>query len=135
MHQDQCIRIAREAAMDCGEKHDYMPKSDLEAVDWTPHRWVVDAMLLAADVAERERDNYKAGNTTLLKALMYAHEDKDDANSLRGQALLEAGMLNEDGSCNWAALEERSPKQQTWADAVNECITDPDVKASLLAMK
>ena len=92
-------------------------------------------MLLAADEAERERDQYRAGNTTLLKALMYVHEDKDDANSLRCQALREAGMLNEDGSCNWAALEARTPKPKTWAQAVNECVTDPAVRERLLAME
>ena len=111
-----------------------MPATPLLSEVWQPHRWVVDAMLLAADVAERERDRYKAGNTLLLKALMYAHEDKDDTNALRVQALREAGMLNEDDSCNWDALEARKPKQKTWAEAVNECVTDPAERARLLAM-
>ena len=50
MHQDKCVEIARQAAVDCGERHDYMPATELLAETWTPHRWVVDAMLLAADV-------------------------------------------------------------------------------------
>ena len=66
MHQDKCVEIARQAAVDCGERHDYMPATDLLAETWQPHRWVVDAMLLAADEAERERDAFKAGNTELL---------------------------------------------------------------------
>ena len=135
MHQNHCIELAREAAMDCAEKHSYMPKTDLEALSWQPHRWVVDAMLRAADVAERERDNFRAGNTALLKALMYEHEDKDDANALRCQALREAGMLNADGTCNWEALEARTPQPKTWAQAVDECVTDPDERARLLAME
>jgi hypothetical protein len=135
MNHDQCLRIAREEAMDCPERHDYMPKSEMDAASWKPHQWVVDAMQRAAVEAERERDQYRAGNTALLTALMYANEDKDDANALRGQALREAGMLNEDGSCNWLALEARKPKQQTWAEAVNECISDPAERARLLAME
>lgn len=102
----------------------------------------VEKLIAAADddaelahKAMQERDSYKAGNTTLLKALMYAHEDKDDANVLRVQVLSEAGMLNDGGSCNWGALEARTPKPKTWADAVNECVTDPAERARLLAMQ
>lgn len=86
------------------------------------------------DELRDETARYRAGNTALLKALMYAHEDKDDANALRGQALREAGMLNEDGSCNWDALEARKPKPQTWEQAVRECITDPAEVERLLAL-
>lgn len=67
MHQDKCVELARQAAVDCGERHDYMPATELLAETWHPHRWVVDAMLLAADEAERERDAFKAGNTELLE--------------------------------------------------------------------
>lgn len=31
MHQDQCVQIAREAAVDCGERHAYMPRTNEEA--------------------------------------------------------------------------------------------------------
>lgn len=134
MQDQRCIKIAREEAMDCEERHDYMPRSDMDAASWKPHLWVVYAMQRAADEAERERDQYRAGNTALLKALMYAHEDKDDANALRVQALREAGMLNADGSCNWQALDARTPKPLTWAQAVNQCVTDPAERARLLAM-
>ncbi|HNB43676.1 MAG TPA: hypothetical protein PLL72_05725 [Burkholderiaceae bacterium] len=49
MHQDRCVELAREAAVDCGERHAYMPATELLAETWLPHRWVVDAMLMAAD--------------------------------------------------------------------------------------
>lgn len=32
MHQDQCVQIAREAAVDCGERHAYMPRTNEEAI-------------------------------------------------------------------------------------------------------
>lgn len=134
MHQDKCVELARDAAVDCDERHTYMPTDAAAAADWHPHRWVVDAMLLAADVAERERDQFKAGNTSLLQALMLAHEDRDTAAASRVSVLREAGMLNDDGTCNWQALEDRKPKQVTWAQAVNECVTDPAARARLLAL-
>jgi hypothetical protein len=49
--------------------------------------------------------------------------------------LASAGLLNPaDGTLNWQALEDRKPKQQTWAEAVNECVTDPVARERLLAM-
>lgn len=137
MHQDKCVELAREAATDCSEKHDYMPKTDLEAVGWMPHRWVVDAMLLAADVAERERDSYKAGNTELLELWMklLAGDDIIDVQERVREILTGAGLLNADNTPNWDALEARKPKQKTWTEAVNECVTDPEARARLLAME
>jgi len=124
MHQDRCVELARQAAVDCGERHDYMPATPLLAEVWHPHRWVVDAMLLAADEAERERDSFKAGNTTLLDALMQCVEGGAGAVANTQKVLGEAGMLNgADGSLNWAALQARKPKPITWEQAVNECVT------------
>lgn len=136
MHQDRCVELAREAAVDCGERHAYMPATPLLAEVWQPHRWVVDAMLLAADEAERERDQYRAGNTTLLDALMQLAEGVPGADINAQKVLGEAGMLNgADGSLNWAALEARKPKQMiSWEQAVNECVTDPAERARLLAL-
>lgn len=137
MHQDKCVELAREAAVTCGERHDYMPATDLLAETWKPHRWVVDAMLLAADVAERERDSYKAGNTELLGLWMklLAGDDIIDVQERVREILAGAGLLNADNTPNWEALEARKPKQKTWTEAVNECVTDPDVRARLLAME
>ena len=30
MHQDRCVELAREAAVACGERHDYMPATEGE---------------------------------------------------------------------------------------------------------
>lgn len=135
MHQDKCVEIARQAAVDCGERHDYMPATELLAETWHPHRWVVDAMLLAADEAERERDAYKSGNTELMGLWMklLAGTDLIDVQERVREILTGAGLLNADNSPNWDALEARKPKQKTWAEAVNECVTDPEARARLLA--
>lgn len=135
MHQDKAIEIAREAAVDCGERHDYMPPTPLLAEVWMPHRWVIDAMLLAAHEAEKERDAFKAGNTELLELLMKVHagEHTEILRRVR-DILLGAGLLNADLTLNWAALEARKPQQITWEQAVNECVTDPVARARLLAM-
>ena len=135
MHQDRCVELAREAAVACGERHSYMPATDLLAETWQPHRWVVDAMLLAAHEAESERDGYIAGNTTLLEALMRYAEGQESAPAFAQDVLGRAGMLNgADGTLNWKALEDRKPKPITWEQAVNECVTDPEARARLLAM-
>lgn len=136
MHQDRCVDLAREAAVACGERHDYMPATDLLAETWQPHRWVVDAMLLATDEAERDRDAYKAGNTELLELLMKLHAGQHESILPRVREILAgAGLVNEDNTLNWAALEARKPKPITWAQAVNECVTDPEARARLLAME
>lgn len=135
MHQDKCIEIARDAAVECNERHDYMPATPLLAETWLPHRWVVDAMQAAAYDAELERDQYRNGNTTLLDALMQLAEGVPGADANAQKVLGEAGMLHPaDGTLNWAALAAREPKQQTWAEAVNECVTDPAERTRLLAM-
>jgi len=136
MHQDRCVELAREAAVDCGERHDYMPATELLAETWQPHRWVIDAMLLAAHDAEQERDRYKAGNTELLELWMklLAGDDIIDVQERVREILTGAGLLNTDNTANWDALEARKPKQKTWVEAVNECVTDPEARARLLAM-
>lgn len=136
MHQDKCVELAREAAVACGERHDYMPATDLLAETWQPHRWVVDAMLLAAGEAERDRDAYKAGNTELLELLMKLHAGQHESILPRVREILAgAGLVNEDNTLNWPALEARKPKPITWEQAVNECVTDPEARARLLAME
>lgn len=137
MHQDKCVEIARQAAVDCGERHDYMPATDLLAETWQPHRWVVDAMLLAADEAERERDAFKAGNTELLGLWMklLAGDDIIDVQERVREILTGAGLLNTDNTPNWDALEARKPKPITWEQAVNQCVTDPEARERLLAMR
>lgn len=135
MHQDKCVEIAREAAVDCGERHDYMPATPLLAEVWHPHRWVVDAMLNAAAVAEGERDRYKAGNTELLGLWMKLLDGQDIIDvQERVREILEGASLLRDGKPDWAALEARKPQRQTWAEVVNECVTDPEKRAELLAM-
>lgn len=135
VHQDRCVELARQAAVDCEERHGYMPATPLLAEDWQPHRWVVDAMLSAAYEAEQDRDRYRAGNTELLELLMKLHAGEHAAILPRVREILAgAGLVNADLTLNWPALEARKPKPQTWAEAVNECITDPAERARLLAM-
>jgi hypothetical protein len=136
MHQDKAVELAREAAVDCGERHDYMPATPLLAEVWHPHRWVVDAMLLAAHEAEKERDAFRAGNTELLELFMKLHAGDDLINVMERvrEILHGTGLLNADNTPNWQALEDRKPKQITWEQAVNESVTDPEARARLLAM-
>jgi hypothetical protein len=136
MHQDRCVELAREAAVECGERHDYMPATDLLAETWHPHRWVVDAMLKASHEAEKERDQYRAGNTELLELWMKLLDGQDiiDVQERVREILTGAGLLV-DNAPQWAALEARKPKQKTWAEAVNECVTDTEERARLLAME
>lgn len=135
MNQDKAIELARVAAVCCGERHDYMPPTELLAEAWHPHRWVVDAMLLAAHEAEQERDQYRAGNTELLELWMKLLDGLDIcAVQDRVREILDGTGLRRDGALDWAALEARKPKRQTWAEAVNECVTDPEARARLLAM-
>lgn len=135
MHQDQCVQIAREAAVYCGERHAYMPATELLAETWQPHRWVIDAMLLAAHEAERERDSFRAGNTELLELLMKLCLGETTEPLTRARDILVAtGLMNADHTPNWEALEARKPKPITWEQAVNECITDPAERARLLAL-
>lgn len=135
MHQDKAVELAREAAVDCGERHAYMPATPLLAEVWQPHRWVVDAMLLAAHEAEQERDSYRAGNTELLGLLMKLCAGEHTAVLERARDILTgAGLMRADHTLNWQALEDRKPKQITWEQAVNECVTDPAEREQLLAM-
>ena len=88
---------------------------------------------------------YKAGNTALLEALMdmvhqhctsgadEVHHGYISSGEAAVEVLEQAGMLI-DGKLQWQALEDRKPKRQTWEQAVNECITDPEQRARLLAM-
>lgn len=135
MHQDQCREIARAAAVACHERHDYMPATPPLAEVWRPHRWVVDAMLLAAHEAEKERDRYKAGNTELLELWMKLFDGQDiiDVQERVREILEDAGLLRE-GKPEWAALDARKPKQKTWEQAVRECVTDPAEVDRLLAL-
>lgn len=136
MHQDKCVELARQAAVDCGQRHGYMPATDSEAKEWQPHRWVIDAMLMSAEEAERERDEFRAGNTELLELLMKLHAGESESLLPRVREILAcAGLVNADHTLNWEALEARKPKQITWEEAVNNCVTDPEARARLLAMK
>lgn len=113
-----------------------MPANEAEAKAWNPHRWVVDAMLMAAHEAEKERDAFKAGNTELLELLMKLHAGQSESILPRVREILAgAGLLSADNTLNWEALEARKPKQIPWGQAVNELVTDPEARARLLAMR
>jgi len=101
----------------------------------------------------------RAGNTALLEALMdmvnqffYSKnrsgqydEDGDilshsfmSAEEGAIEVLIQAGMAEEVPGKGyrllWDKLEARRPKQQTWEEAVRECITDPAEIERLLAL-
>lgn len=135
MHQDQCVQIAREAAVACGERHSYMPDTDEAAATWQPHRWVIDAMLVASGEAERERDSFRAGNTDLLEILMNLCMGQTTEPLIKARVILtSAGLMSPEGKLNWDVLEARRPKPISWEQAVNECVTDPAERARLLAL-
>ena len=117
MHQDKARQMAREAVVDCTDRHDYMPATPLLAEDWQPHRWVVDAMLLAAHEAEQERDRYRAGNTYLLDLLMQWVDGAPGVEDDTLKTLRNAGLLHGNDVPNWAAIKAREMKQQTWEEA------------------
>ena len=47
--ESRLVELARKAATRCDQRHAYMPATPQEAQTWHPHRWVVDAMLLAQE--------------------------------------------------------------------------------------
>lgn len=53
---DELIAIARQAALDSTHRYNYMPARIEDAVEWVPHRWVIEAMR-AALLAESESTN------------------------------------------------------------------------------
>lgn len=65
---------------------------------------------------------------------LHAGDDIPDVVEQARAILATAGLLRPDNTLDWEALEARRPKQQTWGEAVNECVTDPDLRARLLAM-
>jgi hypothetical protein len=90
-----------------------------------------------ADEREEAREEarlYRNGNTELLELWMRLL-DGDDIFGVqwRVREILEGAGLLQNGTLNWTALEARKPKQQTWEEAVRECITDPAEVERLLA--
>lgn len=97
-------------------------------------------------------ESYRNGNTELLEALMdmvgqfFIGNDMDgplrhsfmSAEEIAMAVLIAAGMAEEIGPncCRllWDKLEARKPKQQTWAEAVRECIADPAEVERLLGL-
>lgn len=49
MTRERAVEIARRAAAQHCIDHDYLPKSPLEALDFKPHEWVIDAIRAAAE--------------------------------------------------------------------------------------
>jgi hypothetical protein len=47
MNNEHLFHIAKQAAVTCTERHDYMPLAMTD--EWAPHQWVIDAMSAAAD--------------------------------------------------------------------------------------
>lgn len=121
MHQDQCVEIARQAVVACAERHEYMPATEVLAEVWKPHRWVIDAMLCVATVAEGERDRYQAGNTELLGLFMKLVDGDIDAIERVKAILRDTGLMNADSTLNWHALDARKPKQTSQ----NQASIDP----------
>lgn len=53
MTKDQAIALAREAAFNYPQKaaYNYLPRNEVEAANWMPHGWVVNAIMKAAEGA------------------------------------------------------------------------------------
>lgn len=86
------------------------------------------------DELRDEAARYRAGNTELLEALMHVAAGTDPELTKALELLGRAGMLFGDGALDWAALEARKPKRQTWEQAVRECVTDQAEVERLLAL-
>jgi len=112
---------------------------------------IISGLYVSLDEMKGERDSYKAGNTALLEALMCmcnqhcAHRASgaldhgylsanEDALEILEQAGMATPVKGDGWTLNWAALEARKPKPQTWAQAVHEVVTDPVEIARLLAL-
>lgn len=81
---------------------------------------------------ERTKAALAAGKAVAEQVCEGTHADVLDDTQ---RVLAGAGLLNgEDGSLNWQALKDREPKQQTWEEAVRECISDPAEVERLLAL-
>jgi len=105
------------------------------------------------DALKAEVERYRNGNTAALEALMgmawqyMGHHNTSDcivSHDFMGageeccDVLEEAGLAKPTGDgceLDWAALEARKPKQQTWAEAVNELDVSDEEKARLLAFE
>ncbi|MBC8737120.1 hypothetical protein F6X40_09900 [Paraburkholderia sp. UCT31] len=93
--------------------------------------------LLRLEVYEamcRVRD-YRAGNTSLIEAVMLLMDGALGATENAQKVLTECGMLNgADGSLNWAALSERKDSRWTWEHCVRTLVKQPAEVARLLAL-
>ena len=126
MHQDRCVELVREAAVACGERHDYMPpricsprRGSCTAGSSTRCCWQPTRL-------SARRDEYRAGNTELLRLLMMATPGSTSRSCrgvreiLVGAGLCERGQHAELGRPGRAQAEADHREQ-----AVNECVTDP----------
>lgn len=64
MTREQATNMARRAARARREDHSYLPQTMRDAETWTPHEWVVDAILAAHEAGmEAQRDIERASAT------------------------------------------------------------------------
>jgi len=109
--------------------------------------------------ADEQIARLRRGNTDLLEALMdmvnqfFYHKNEHSQSDEDGEFISHAFMSAEEGAIAvlidagmaeevkgkgyrllWDNLEARKQKRQTWAEAVNECVNDPDERARLLAL-
>lgn len=53
LSQQHALLLARKVALDAGQRdpkpHDYLPTTEEEAKAWSPHEWVVEALMRASD--------------------------------------------------------------------------------------
>lgn len=67
---NQLETIARSAAIECDEQHDYMIGASKPG--WKPHRWVIDAMMAAVSIRNSQAEDQ------LRKELIMARQDADN---------------------------------------------------------
>ena len=58
MNDEQKAReLAQICAFTTDEAHGYLPDTPSEALDFEPHKWVLDAIALAFEIGRREEKN------------------------------------------------------------------------------
>jgi ribosomal protein S9 len=77
---------------------------------------------------------YRAGNTELMGALMLLMGGGEEARAGAMKVLVTCGMADENGALNWLALAARKENRWTWEHCVRTLVKDPATVERLLAL-
>ena len=102
MKRNEAIEIARRAALESVENHNYIPSSKNEAETFNPHEWVIDAITKARDENVKQV-NFGANHSILadLERDILAVAEKYSgqiplASFIGVLEIVKAGYLNDD---------------------------------------